>query len=268
MTESAKESGRRAWVERQERWRDEEEKFVVDKAAASTPEERQQVNNDFAARRRQHRLEDEAAGRRGPGPSIRMRQIMWARWLEIAVAHELEARDAFRQLVDRQHLDPLLREFRACLVSIGAVASTFEALYGDIKYLIPVQTVVKPRYKAISVALTKAFGPSQRDAQEMAGELNWLFDRRDFGVHPYTEAESPAVHPVGLNSGTEHVHFNALICGRAVNAVIRVLSWAEQPPRPLNNWIKRWSNDRASYFTKVVHPLEASRSAAPLPNPG
>ncbi len=69
FAESVKEASRRAWVERQEHWRDQEEKFVVDKAAASTPERRRQVNDDFAHRLR-HRVSGSHARAETPSFSV------------------------------------------------------------------------------------------------------------------------------------------------------------------------------------------------------
>lgn len=45
------------------------------------------------------RQEDMAAGRRAAGEGIRMHQVMWGRWAEAAVEHELAAREAFAAVV-------------------------------------------------------------------------------------------------------------------------------------------------------------------------
>jgi len=151
--ESPKEQQRRSWVEREQAWKDAEEEFARQMADAATLEEKERLSNEFGARRRNHRLEDIAAGKRRPDMHIAMRQIMWARWLEIAVASELEARDAYREILTHHHSDPLLRELRASLVCNTAVASTFEALYADIKYLIPVQKPRDKRHQVIAHSL-------------------------------------------------------------------------------------------------------------------
>ena len=65
-----------------------------------------------------------------------MHQIMWARWIEIAAAHELAARAAYDEIYAGQTVK-LTEELRQSLVVIAAAASTVEALYEDVKYLIP-----------------------------------------------------------------------------------------------------------------------------------
>jgi hypothetical protein len=48
-----------------------------------------------------------------PGWQCRLHQIMWARWIEVAVEHELEARRAYLDIVAKPESDAILREFRA-----------------------------------------------------------------------------------------------------------------------------------------------------------
>ncbi len=137
--ESKREQERRAWVARLEGFKDASEAYERRLAAAQqTVEERQAVQLSFAAYRRAHREEDVRMGRRSPGLSIAMHQIMWARWAEVAVEHELTARRAFAEIVQGDS-DVLLRELRASLVAVTASAHTIEAVFGDIKYLIPEQ---------------------------------------------------------------------------------------------------------------------------------
>jgi len=107
-----------------------------------------------------------------------MHQIMWARWVEIAVEHELEARRAFQDIVAKPDGDALLREFRASLVSITGAAHTIEAVFGDIKYLIPVQPPRDKRHRQLRHAFRTAFGVSGAEDENLAGELSWLFTLR------------------------------------------------------------------------------------------
>lgn len=105
--ESQREQARREWVVRQEEYRDTAEAYEARRAVAETDEQRRALMNEFAAYRRTHREGDIRRGKRPPGLSIAMHQIMWARWSEVAVEHELEAREAFVQIVERAHSEPL-----------------------------------------------------------------------------------------------------------------------------------------------------------------
>ena len=89
-----------------------------------------------------------AAGRRAAGMAIMMHKIMWAQWAEVAVEHELVAREAFARVVANPEAGSILQDFRASLVAITGAAYAIEAVHGDIKYLIPEQ----PRRDSQAVA--------------------------------------------------------------------------------------------------------------------
>ena len=84
---------RRETVERYHRLKDIEEDFVVAKHAAKTREERRRQMNEMGAYRQKHRQEDVARGKRVPGGRIQVHAIMWPRWIEVAVNHEMAARE-------------------------------------------------------------------------------------------------------------------------------------------------------------------------------
>lgn len=265
--ESELERKRRAWVEREEGLLDLTEQYEQDRAAATTPEEQKRVMEEFTAKRRTHREEDVRAGRRPPGVSVVMHQIMWARWLEVAVEHELRARDAFKKLLEGRNEtlgDELGDEFRASLVAVTASAHTAEALFGDIKYRIPAQERRAKRYLVLCHAFKVAFGVRAPEHEALKRELGWLFERRDLATHPYTEATPPKAHPAGIDTGAEHSDFNAVTSGRAVDAVMMALGVAASPPGPLNRWIERWAASRAPYHHTVVDPLQQRRQGAAL----
>jgi hypothetical protein len=260
-SESKIELARRSYVEGRERQLDLGEGYERDSAAAPTPEERNRIGAVFAAQRRGYREAEIKAGRRLPGVSVVMHQIMWARWLEVAVEQELRALEAFRLMLQGEQ-KPITDEFRASLLALTASAHTIEALYGDIEYLIPPQQPRNKRHQTLSEAFRLALGMKECDLLEFPSEMRWLFERRDMAAHPYTEAVLPKPHPVGFNTGAEHADFNALTSGRAVDVAMRVLDTAATPPKAHNHWIERWSKMRAPYTASVVRPLQSQRNEA------
>ena len=90
--------------------------------------------NEMGAYRQKHRQEDVARGKRVPGGRIQMHAIMWPRWIEVAVNHEMAAREIYAELVEGR-TDPLREEFNQSLVAIAASACAIEALYADVVYL-------------------------------------------------------------------------------------------------------------------------------------
>jgi hypothetical protein len=207
---------RPAGVERSEAFRDLNDEFVRLKAAA-TPEEWQRLKPWFGAYRRAYKEEDVRLGRRLPGigASVALHQIMWARWFEIAVLHELEARSAYQPLLVERDALALVSEYRSALVAVTACAYTIEGLYADIKYLVRPLKKKDNRHKALAHLFCSAFGldPS-RNNQPFEG-LQGLFERRDDAVHPYTESTQAVPHPAGFNTSIEHRAFNAVTSQRA-----------------------------------------------------
>ena len=264
--ESPVEQERRSWVEREQRFKDREEEFQRRIGAAATPEEVRELKLAFGEERRSFRREAVELGKRSPGLSVAMHQIMWARWTEVAVEHELEARGAFGELIAHPESGVILREFRASLVAIAASAHTVEAVFGDVKYLIPEQPRRAKRHKVLRHAFGVAFGVSGPEDQLLGRELSWLFTGRDSAAHPYTEPEAPVQHPAGINTGAEHSHFNAVTSGRAVDTAMAVLKLAESPRQPDSRWIERWANEREPYH-KNIEELRRSRDAEPLRSP-
>ncbi len=259
--ESKIEVARRSYVEARERELDLAERYEQELSAAITPDERERISAVFSAQRQAHREAEVKAGRRLPGVSVVSHQIMWARWLEVAVEQELRALEAFTlMLKGEQQL--ITDEFRASLLSLTASAYTIEALYGDIKYLVPPQEPMNKRHQTLSQMSRLAFGMEERDFLKFGSEMQWLFERRDMAVHPYTEAVLLKRHPAGFNTGAEHADFNALTSGRAVDVAMRFLDAAATPSKALNHWIERWSKMRAPYIANVVRPLQSQRQEA------
>lgn len=153
---------------------------------------------------------------------------------------------------------------RASLVAVTAAAHTIEALYGDIKYLIPIQPRRDKRHQQLRHAFRVSFGIADVLDQGFAGELAWLFKRRDSAAHPHTEAALTERHPAGINTGAENSMFNAITSGRAVDLAMDLLAVAEAPPNPHSRWIERWTEERAPYHRGVVSELRARRQAHSL----
>ena len=149
IRENPEQQLRRAWVERQEKFKDRTEEFDHGIAAAATSEERQALSNALGAYRTAHRQEDIQSGRRPEGTSVMIRQPMWAAWIEIAVSHELTARSKAGSPNNPSSSHSLGEEFHASLVAIAASAHTIEALFGELKYLIPVQRRTDKQYQAV-----------------------------------------------------------------------------------------------------------------------
>ena len=262
MGESGVERQRRSWVERQEQWKDVEETYNRESASAS-PEERRRLMARFAEQRKAHREEDVELGKRAPGFGIQMQQVMWARWIEVAIEHELVARTAYADILAKPSSDPLLREFHASLVAITGAAYSIEALFREFKYLVPAQPRRDKRHLTLSRAFGNVFGLPDDRSEVLARDLDWLFALRDDAVHPYTESMPPATHPTGINTGAEHSRFNAVTSGEAIDVALALLDDAASPPAALNTWVQRRSIERSAHFD-VLAMRRDGRDSQPL----
>jgi hypothetical protein len=263
QAENPKEQRRRAKVERQQTFTDREEEYERNRAAATTDAERQKVKDDFTAYRRKHREEDVASGTRPAGVGVILQQNMWWAWIDIAVRHELEARDHIGTSTDPSNA--LGKEFAASLVAVTASAIAVEALYGELKYLVPPQNLDKrerpnEQYKTVRNTLALAFGLDEPDKQRLGAKLKDLFERRNDAVHPYSEALPPAPHPSGVYTTVELARlFNADTSRKAVDCALYVLAIAAAPPQP-TRWVQRWVHQNASAHTERVDPLRLLRN--------
>ena len=94
---------------------------------------------------------------------------------------------------------PSFNDFRASLVALTGAAYAIEAIYGDIKYLIPEQPRRDSRELFLWHAFNQGFGIPASASHRLLAEFKWLFELRDHAAHPYTEAEPPQQHPAGVN---------------------------------------------------------------------
>jgi hypothetical protein len=246
---------RRAWVERQEKFKDRTEEFDHEIAAAATSEERQALSDALGAYRTAHRQEDIQSGRRAP---LMIRQCMWREWIAIAVSHELTARSKAGSPDNPSSSQSLGEEFHASLVAIAASAHTIEALFGELKYLIRVQRRTDKQYQAVRNTFAVAFGWDNRKKDRLSPRLQELFQRRDFAVHPYTDLAPVVPHPSGVLSSAELAHFNAVTSGVAVDCALDVLAEAANPPKPCNRWVERWAEEHKSNYM-IVESLRGRR---------
>ncbi len=258
--ESPGEQKRRAWVQRVQSFKDRSEDY--DRAVVATTDQavRRRLMEEFASYRTDHQREDVATGRRPDGSSVLMRQVMWARWLEIAVEHESAAKKSFRKIVADPNSGAHMPEFRDSLVAVTAAAYCVEALFGEIKYLIdPVEVKRPTRSRILARAFQEAFGIEPRNYARLQQELTWLFQLRNGVVHAYTEDELPVRHPAGINAGAEASRFNAVTSGRAVDVAMLVLQYAEVPVAMGHRWVERWVLSARPYYEAVVQLLRDQR---------
>ncbi len=256
ITQRIRDQLRRETVERYHRLKDAEEDFDQAKANATSTEERNQLSADLARFRQQHREEDILRGKREPGITIRMHQIMWARWIEVAATHEAAALEAFDAICSGD-TEQLLVEFRNSLVAFAAAASTIEALYEDVKYLIPAKPRKDSAAETICGGIAESLGLSAKQSQDFLDECTWLFERRNDGLHTYSEPETSQEHPSGVHTGAEMARFNGPESRRALHIALTALRFAEEPPAPANRWVTRWTTERKPYHESVVAPIRA-----------
>jgi len=203
-----------------------------------------------------------------------MHAIMWPRWIEVAVNHEMAAREIYAELVEGS-TDRLREEFNQSLVAVAASACTIEALYADAVYLISEQPKIRTTHGRIGQVIDAAFRLNAGQSSTTGDQLRWLFERPNDAVHPYTELEPPRAHPAGLNSSAETAKFNA-VESRYRHGHARTRGNTAEPARALGDPVGRRARalsldcDRAAPRAPGHRPTDAGsdnrhRLTAPRP---
>lgn len=244
-------------MERRETFNDRSERFDSEKMAAKTDAEREALMEQFDSERRTYRLEEEASGRRSPGINILGKQVMWSDWVDIAVHHAVAANEA---LIGGSGAAALAAEFRAALVAVTASTHAIEAIYAELKYLVPSQKCDARgnrlnQFKTVRNTLVIAFGLQDRDGQRLSSSFATLFGRRNFAVHPYAELVPLVAHPSGVMSSAELAKFDAKTSIDSAACALDVLALAAEPPQPYNRWVERWVEAYEPSLRRMVGDL-------------
>jgi hypothetical protein len=260
-----RERERRETVQRYHILKDAEEDFALNKAGATSADEQERLTSVFAEFRRRHREEDVRRGKRLPGTHVQTHQIMWARWIEIAAQQTHSAQLALASAMDGQ--PQLVEELRSSMLAVTAAACTIEALYEDVRYLIPARPDLDSTQATIADCLSAAFGWPQPVSDRASTDIAWIFERRNESLHPYSESSPTAPHPAGFDTGEELSRFNGMESRRALEAALEILAFAERPPAPANRWVQRWANERQPYHLQVVQPIRTALAEDDLQAP-
>jgi hypothetical protein len=159
--------------------------------------------------------------------------------------------------------DVLSGEFEASIVAVAASAHALDALYGST--VIP-QSVrdqwrnsSSSREGHIGEALKFVFSTGKVNTPWVT-EFGWLFDLRDFAVHPPEEAEPPEPHPVVGNTSAIYVRYSCESAERAAGFALSVFRWCVDNPRQTIPGAMEW----ATHMRPIVEQLEARwRGRAP-----
>ncbi len=167
---------------------------------------------------------------------------LWSTWMKTAIEQAQRARQARGRLASypwspeqspsAEWIAMLEQEFQASLVAVTASALALDALYGAAisEQLRGSGSRRGRRVGKINEALKHAFetGPVNK---HWADEFNWLFARRDAGVHPEEKLQPSARHPLGMNLSPEYVQYSVEAAQRAVAFVLSVLRRCVDFPR-------------------------------------
>jgi hypothetical protein len=137
-------------------------------------------------------------------------------WLGIAIAHAQKAQKCHAHLLEvwtgtnkDKKLRALEAEFNRSMQSIVAAATTFEALFANLKPIcLPPETLQQwkakrpKRFSQVAQLLRIAFSLSESDQTAVSGSLKEIYKARDEAVHPPGTAQRSLLHPE-LNVGVE-----------------------------------------------------------------
>jgi hypothetical protein len=258
---------RREWAEKGQRLKDLEEDFSAAKLAGTLTDA---LRNEMSRTRRAYRQEGEDTGKRAG--MVAVTTIWWARWLEVGIDHELEARRAFRCLTTEQpNSDALLGDFHNALVAVCSAAFAVEAIHNDFEYRIPEKDWGKrwpSEVQLIGYGLRTGWPLEDPDDSRLGKRLKALLNLRASAAHAYTESLPASPHPAGLNTGAEHALFNAVTAGEAIDLALDVVALTGGDPNPNlpaphDRWLRRWVQERRPY-RDLLAEMARERDFVPL----
>jgi len=129
---------------------------------------------------------------------------MWLRWLEIAIANEIDARRCFAHLVKGSWSDWILPEYRASLVAITSSAFATEAIHKGLLNMVGESWRNSDSQPVrIGKSIRSTLSISENSYRLLLAELKWLFELRDGAVHPFSDLRPTEMHPAGVATGSE-----------------------------------------------------------------
>jgi len=196
-----------------------------------------------------------------PAPSILLTASLWIAWLSIAIERAQAARRVRGEMVSLRDqggnaADLLSGEFEASIVALAASAHALDALYGST--VVPQSVRDQWRNSSsgreghIREALKCVFNTGKVNTPWVT-EFGWLFDLRDFAVHPPEEAEPPEPHPVVGNTSAVYVRYSCESADRAASFALSVFRWCVDNPRQTIPGAMEW----ATQMRPIVEQLEA-----------
>lgn len=144
-----------------------------------------------------------------PSPDISVSIDLFVYWLEISIAHLIEAEHCHKELLVAWSQDGnqgkgqwLEREFSTSLQSITAAATAVDAFYAMVRdhIQIPKEDIAAwrnnrtSRSKQISEVLRRGFLIGPNSFSTMRGHLIELYKYRDWSVHPPAGYNEPALY--------------------------------------------------------------------------
>jgi hypothetical protein len=197
-------------------------------------------------------------------PGIQVQTRLLAHWGFIAIDQEQLAHSAREAYVEREAAgEPghsIDNELKPAIIGVAAAAHGLDALYGEIRELaLPEELRMKwkdacarpARPRQIHEALKHGFKIS---AQRWFLDLDWLFDLRDFAVHPVTSFGAPAEHPAGFHAAKEYGMYTCEAATRAVDLLLDVVrTCSSSPKEPLLEWAEN-AKRIARNFQRVRDP--------------
>jgi len=190
-------------------------------------------------------------------PIFKAATHLWIKWLEIAYEHQqeaLQARERSLQTAETgaEFSAALGDEMRASMVAITAAANAVDALYGEIKPLVPVPEEVRaawkanraPRHARIRETLKEGCALGRLNA-EWSSRFKHLYRLRDPVVHHEIRSLPTVRHPNGrTNVSQEMADYSSENATAAVDLAFEVVLTTIRHPRSpdLTAWAERMAH--------------------------
>lgn len=199
-------------------------------------------------------------------------------WLGLAIVHAQEAQKRHAHLLEvwagtdeeakRQALE---FEFVRSMQSIVAAATTFEALFANLKPIcLPAETLQKwkekrpKRFSQVAQLFGIAFSLTEKDVTGLSSNFKEIYKARDEAVHPPGTAQQSLLHPE-LKVGVEwrFARYRAANAEKAATCAANTVGELAFRRQPVNEAVAEYacSTDMYSEYMRVVLQPDTANEA-------
>lgn len=189
-------------------------------------------------------------------------------WLEIALAHLIRAEEEHTVLLSHwvsgrrdEASRSLEAEFRSGMQAATAACTSLDALYANVKELIPIPDEMgkawaknrTPREAQVAEVLRRGFSMTQSSASRLRDVVTKIYDFRGLTVHPSPKTKEPVLHPdIGVGVEWRFRSFSFANVKEIVGGCLSITAQLIQRPKKTHKRVTHYCEGMRSRIEPLV----------------